>query len=389
MIPILDLKAQYESIKDEINPAIAEVLESTRFILGPNVAAFEEEVAEYLGVGYAVGVASGTDALLLTLRAYGIGPGDEVIVPTYTFFATAEAVSLLGATSTFVDIEPETYCIDVRGIEERITQRTKAIIPVHLYGHPADMDPVLALARKGDLKVIEDNAQAFGAEYKGQKTGSLGDVGCLSFYPSKHLAAYGDGGMVVTNDAQVAAQVRLLRTHGWRRKYYSDTIGYNSRLDELQAAVLRVKLRHVDSWNDRRREIAQAYRKQLTELGVLVPSEASYARHVYHLYVVRVQRRAELQERLQAMGIASAIYYPVPLHLAGAYAQLGHRPGAFPEAERAAEETLALPMYPEMSDEQLAYVVAALRQAPGTVSQGQSAQDSAVESVSDRIGMSL
>jgi len=360
MIPILDLKAQYESIKDEINAAIAEVLESTRFILGPNVAAFEEEVAEYLGVGYAVGVASGTDALLLTLRAYGIGPEDEVIVPAYTFFATAEVVSLLGATPTFVDIDPETYCIDVRGVEERITERTKAIIPVHLYGHPVDMDPILALAGRYGLKVIEDNAQAFGAEYRGRKTGSLGDAGCLSFYPSKNLGGYGDGGMVVTNDAQVAAQIRLLRTHGWRRKYYSDTVGYNSRLDELQAAILRVKLRHVDSWNERRRGIAKVYGKRLTEFGVIIPSEASYARHVYHLYVVRVQRRAELQERFRAMGVASAVYYPVPLHLVGAYAQLGHRPGDFPEAERAAQETLALPMYPEMSDEQVAYVIGAV-----------------------------
>jgi len=360
MIPILDLKAQYESIKHEINAAIAEVLESTRFILGPNVAAFEEEVAEYLGVGYAVGVASGTDALLLTLRAYGIGPGDEVIVPAYTFFATAEVVSLLGATPTFVDIDPETYCIDVRGIEERITEPIKAIIPVHLYGHPADMDPMLALAREYGLKVIEDNAQAFGAEYTGRKTGSLGDAGCLSFYPSKNLGGYGDGGTVVTNDARVAAQVRLLRTHGWRRKYYSETIGYNSRLDELQAAILRVKLRHVDSWNDRRREVAQAYGRRLTEFGVIIPSEASYARHVYHLYVVRVQRRAELQKRLRAMGIASAIYYPVPLHLVGAYVELGHGQGDFPEAERAAQESLALPMFPEMSDEQLAYVVGAV-----------------------------
>jgi len=336
-----------------------------------------------------VGVASGTDALLLTLRAYGVGPGDEVIVPTYTFFATAEVVSLLGAIPAFVDIEPETYCIDVRGIEERVTECTKAIIPVHLYGHPADMDPVLALAGRYGPKVIEDNAQAFGAEYKGRKTGSLGDVGCLSFYPSKNLGAYGDGGMVVTNDAQLAAQVRLLRTHGWRRKYYSDTIGYNSRLDELQAAVLRVKLRQVDSWNERRRGIAKVYGKRLTEFGVIIPSEASYARHVYHLYAVRVQRRAELQERLRAMGIASAVYYPVPLHLVGAYAQLGHRQGDFPEAECAAQDTLALPIYPEMSDEQLAYVVVALRQAPGTVSQGQSAQDSAVESVSAQIELSV
>jgi dTDP-4-amino-4,6-dideoxygalactose transaminase len=339
-IPLFDLVAQYQSIRDEIEQTIQGVLESGVFILGPNVAAFEAEIAAYLGVRYAVGVASGTDALLLTLRAYGVGPGDEVIVPAYTFFATAEVVSQVGATPVFVDIDPRTYCLDVKQLEAKISARTKAIIPVHLYGHPADMAPILELAKKHGLKVIEDNAQALGAEYKGRKTGSLGDAGCLSFFPSKTLGGYGDGGMVVTNDPTLAETVRKLRTHGWRTKYYPEMIGYNSRLDELQAAILRVKLRHLDAWNERRRKIAEQYRALLAGNGIELP-----------------------WERLKAMGIASAVYYPLPLHLVEPYRDLGYGPGAFPEAERAAKETLAIPLYPEMTSDQIETVASGVRDA--------------------------
>jgi dTDP-4-amino-4,6-dideoxygalactose transaminase len=360
-IPLIDLVAQYQSIRDEIDQAIRGVLESGVFILGPNVAAFEEEVAAYLGVRYAVGVASGTDALLLTLRAYGIGSGDEVIVPAYTFFATAEEVSQLGATPVFVDISPQTYCLDASQLEEKITARTKAIIPVHLYGHPAEMAPVLELAKKHGLKVIEDNAQALGAEYRGRKTGSLGDAGCLSFFPSKTLGGYGDGGMVVTDAPTLAETVRKLRTHGWRVKYHPEVIGYNSRLDELQAAILRVKLRHLDAWNERRRKIAEQYRALLVGSGVEVPWEAPYAWHVYHLYVIRVKERKAVQGHLKALGIASAVYYPVPLHLVEPYRDLGYGPGTFPEAERAAEETLAIPLYPEMTGDQIETVASGVK----------------------------
>jgi dTDP-4-amino-4,6-dideoxygalactose transaminase len=361
-IPLIDLIAQYHSIRDEIEQAIRGVLESGVFILGPNVAAFEKEMAAYLGVKYAVGVASGTDALLLTLRAFGIGPGDEVIVPAYTFFATAEVVSQVGATPVFLDIDPRTYCLDVKQLESKITARTKAIIPVHLYGHPADMAPILELAKKHGLKVIEDNAQALGAEYRGRKTGSLGDAGCLSFFPSKNLGGYGDGGMVVTNDPVLAETVRKLRTHGWRTKYYPEVIGHNSRLDELQAAILRVKLRYLDAWNERRRKIAEQYRALLAGNGIELPWEAPYARHVYHLYVIRVKEREAVQDRLKAVGIASAVYYPQPLHLVEPYRDPGYGPGAFPEAERAAGECLALPIYPELTATQQHYVVDAIRE---------------------------
>ena len=362
-IPLIDLVAQYRAIQPEIDEAVHQVLESGRFILGPNVAALEQEVATYLGVKHAVGVASGTDALVLALRALGIGSGDEVIVPTYTFFATVEAVMLAGATPVLVDIEADTYCLDVRQVAERITARTKAVIPVHLYGHPANMTPLLELAQDYGFKVVEDNAQAFGAVYGGRKTGSLGDVGCLSFFPSKNLGAYGDGGMVVTHDDKVAERLRMLRTHGWQRKYYPELMGYNSRLDELQAAILRVKLRHLDGWNDRRRDLARQYEQQLSSLGVGVPYEARSARHVYHLYVIRVKDRDKVQRCLKEAGIASAVYYPQPLHLTEPCRPLGLKEGYFPTAERASQETLAIPLYPEMSEKQLDAVVATLERA--------------------------
>ena len=356
-IPLMDLQAQYRIIQGEMDEAIREVIASGHFILGPNVEMLEREVAEYLGVKHAIGVASGTDALILSLRAIGIGPGDEVIMPAYTFFATAGAVFLVGANPVFVDIHPETYCLDGEQVERRLTSRTKAIIPVHLYGHPADMSFLEELRSSYGLKVIEDNAQAFGAEYLGRKTGSIGDAGCLSFFPSKNLGACGDGGMVVTNDASIAEEVRKLRSHGWRKKYYPEVVGYNSRLDELQAAILRVKLRHVDAWNDRRRSLANHYSTQLSSLGVGVPNQAHYARHVFHLYVVSVREREKVQQLLNKEGIASAVYYPQPVHLSGPCQSLGYVEGDFPVSELASHETLAIPLYPEMSIEQLQNVV--------------------------------
>lgn len=362
-IPLIDLVAQYRSIRQEIDQAIHEVLESGSFILGPRVAALEEAIASYLGVKHAIGVASGTDALVLTLRAYGIGQGDEVILPAYTFFATAEAVSQCGATPVFTDIDPRTYCLDSAQIETRITPRTKAVIPVHLYGHPVDMAPILELARLRGLKVIEDNAQALGAEWRGRKTGSLGDVGCLSFFPSKNLGGYGDGGMVVTDHPTLADTVRKLRTHGWNVKYFPETFGWNSRLDELQAAILRVKLDHLENWNGQRRAIAATYRTLLADTAVQAPWEAPHVKHVYHLYIIRLNERKAVQERLRSLGIASSIYYPLPLHQLEPYRHLGYGPGSFPEAERAACETLAIPLYPEMEDDQVHTVASGIQEA--------------------------
>lgn len=359
-VPLMDLQAQYRTIQGEIDGAIREVMESGHFILGPHVKQLEREVADYLGVGHAVGVASGTDALVLSLRALRIGPGDEVIMPAYTFFATAGAVMLAGATPVFVDIQPDSYCLDGEQVIGRITSKTKAIIPVHLYGHPADMSLLEELRSSYGLKVIEDNAQAFGAGYRGRKTGSMGDAGCLSFFPSKNLGACGDGGMVVTNDASIAEEVRKLRTHGWRKKYYPEVIGYNSRLDELQAAILRVKLRHVDSWNDRRRALANEYSTHLSSLGIRVPFEAAYARHVFHLYIVRVKDREQVQQQLSRQGVASAVYYPQPVHLSEPCRLLGYGEGDFPVSELASNETLAIPLYPEMSEEQLKRVLEAV-----------------------------
>lgn len=352
-IPLLNLQAQYQTIQDEIDAAVLAVLRSGRFILGPNVDAFEREAAAYLGVKHAIGVASGTDALVIALRALGIGPGDEVIVPAYSFFATAGAVLSVGARPVFVDIQPRTYLIDVAQIEAVLTPRAKAILPVHLYGQPADMDEILSLAQKHHLAVIEDNAQAFGAEYKGRKTGALGTIGCFSFFPSKNLGAYGDGGMVTTDDDRLAERMRMLRMHGWKKKYFPEMLGYNSRLDELQAAILRVKLPHVDEWNARRYAHAQTYTRLLSDLGPVPPMEAPHRTHVYHLYVAAFERRDEVQRRLKEAGIAAEVYYPQPLHLAEPCRALGYAPGRFPVAEQASRETLALPLYPEMDAGQI------------------------------------
>jgi dTDP-4-amino-4,6-dideoxygalactose transaminase len=359
-IPLLDLTAQYHSIQSEIDEAITRVLESGQFILGAEVEALESEVAGYLGVKHGIGVASGTDALVLSLRALDIGPDDEVIVPAYTFFATVGAVLSVGATPIFVDIDLDTYCIDTRLIPPSITSRTKAIIPVHLYGQPAAIPSLLEIAEDHGIKLIEDNAQAFGADYDGNKTGSLGDAACLSFFPSKNLGGFGDGGMVVTNGDEIAAQIRMLRTHGWRRKYFPEKLGYNSRLDALQAAVLRVKLSHVDAWNRRRRELGKRYSQSLSSLNVHVPEECEPAHHIYHLYVIRTRDRDKVRRTLSEAGIASGIYYPQPPYLAEPCRSLGYHYGDFSNADQASQETLAIPLFPEMSAKQLDEVVSVL-----------------------------
>jgi dTDP-4-amino-4,6-dideoxygalactose transaminase len=361
MIPLVDLTAQYHAMQQEIDAAVHATLESGHFILGPAVSRLEASIAAYLGVDHAIGLASGTDALVLALRALDIGAGDEVIIPAYTFFATEGTVMSVGARPVFVDIDPTSYEIDVAQIEDRITPRTKAIIPVHLYGQPADMDPILALAQAHSLKVIEDNAQAFGSTYRSRKTGAIGDIGCLSFFPTKNLGAYGDGGMVVTNDPARAERMRMLRTHGWKKKYYSEEVGYNSRLDALQAAILQAKLPFVDAWNERRREIAARYSEHLAPF-VSVPVECEWGRHVYHLYIVRSRRRAELQAFLKEQGIASEVYYPLPPHLSKPCREFGYREGDFPEAERASLETLALPLYPELTTDQQDKVIEAVKE---------------------------
>lgn len=357
MIPLVDLVAQYNTIKLEIDGAIQQVLTSGKFILGTNEKAFEQEVADFLGVKHAIGVASGTDALIIALRAAGIGPGDEVIVPAFSFFATAGAVLTVGAKPVFVDINPTSFLLDSGKIERVVSSHTKAIVPVHLYGQPADMDEIMVLAKRHHLRVIEDNAQAFGAIYKGKRTGSIGDLGCLSFFPSKNLGGYGDGGMVTTNDDSLAEQVRMLRTHGWKKKYFPEMLGYNSRLDEIQAAVLRVKLKYIDEWNSRRREIAHQYSNRLSHKGIAVPIESPDRVHIYHLYIIRTPNREFLKEKLMEQGVASDIYYPQPLHLANPCRKYGWKEGSLPFSEKASFETLALPLYPELTADQIERVI--------------------------------
>ena len=362
-VPILDLKAQYATIKDEVRAAIDSVLENQHFILGPEVKALEKEIAAYCGAKYAVGVASGTDALILGLRACGIGPGDEVIVPSFSFIATADAVSLLGATPVFADIQPDTFNIDPAGIERLITPRTKAIIPVHLYGQSADMDPLMALARAHNLMVLDDTAQAIGATYKGRRVASIGDVGCISFFPSKNLGGYGDGGMVVTNSEEVFRHLISLRAHGSTKKYFSEEQGWNSRLDELQAGILRVKLRHLDHWSSRRRAAADRYDELLRNLpGVTAPARNGFGDHVFHQYTVRVPQRDEVQKQLAALGVTTMVYYPVPMHLQPIYASLGYREGDLPVTEAACKQVLSLPMFPELLPQQSEYVSESLVQ---------------------------
>jgi dTDP-4-amino-4,6-dideoxygalactose transaminase len=360
-IPPLDLKAQWLSVKDEISAAINAVVESQQFILGPQVQALEEEIARYCGAKFAVGVASGTDALLLALHAAGVGPSDEVLLPTFSFIATADSVSLLGAIPVFVDIDPSTFAINPAQLEAKISPRTRAILPVHLYGHPADMDPINAIAQRHHLKVIEDNAQAIGAKYKDRKTGGLGDLGCISFFPSKNLGAYGDGGMIVTNSEAYSKHLRVLRNHGSPQKYFATEQGWNSRLDEIQAAILRVKLRYLDNWGAARRKNASLYTQSLKAIpGVITPVEAPWAEHVYHQYTIRVANRDRIQSALTEQGIGTTVYYPTPMHLQPVFAKLRYREGDLPQAEQAAKEVLSLPIYAELTSEQIHRVVAGI-----------------------------
>lgn len=355
-IPLLDLKAQYNSIQDEIESAVLDVLRSGGYILGPRVEAFERSIAEYCGVEYAIGVANGTDALVLSLDAIGVGPGDEVITTPFTFYATAESISRLGATPVFVDIDPVTYNIAVDQIEAKITPKTKAIIPVHIFGQPAEMDEINAIAKKHGLKVIEDACQAIGAEYRGKKVGSLADAACFSFFPSKNLGGAGDGGIVVTNDKDLADKVRVLRQHGSTRKYYHSMIGYNSRLDALQAAILQVKLKYIDQWTDARRERAPKYNELLAGTDIVTPTELEHVKHVYHLYIIKVPDRAAVEAVLKENGIGHGVYYPVPLHLQDVYQGLGYKPGDLPISEAASTQTMAIPLYAELKAEDMEHI---------------------------------
>ncbi|MFC1683052.1 DegT/DnrJ/EryC1/StrS family aminotransferase [Candidatus Zixiibacteriota bacterium] len=356
-VPLLDLKAQYATIKEELRAAVDEVMENCSFILGPYVQKFEEAVAEYSQTKFAIGVASGTDALLLSLRACQVGPGDEVITTPYSFFATAGVISRLGATPVFVDIDASTYNISPDLIAPKISTRTKAIMPVHLYGQCAEMDPIMALAEEHNIMVVEDAAQAIGAEYRGRKAGNIGHLGCFSFFPSKNLGGLGDGGMVATNDPQLSELVRILRVHGSKPKYYHSIVGYNSRLDALQAAALQVKLNHLDEWTETRREHARIYDERFKDLPVVTPHAETYNRHIYNQYTIRVDNRDGLQEHLKEKGVGTALYYPLPLHLQECYRDLNHRRGDFPESEKAAKETISLPVYPELTREGQEYVV--------------------------------
>jgi dTDP-4-amino-4,6-dideoxygalactose transaminase len=364
MIPLVDLKLQYQLHKAEIDAAMQESAANAAYILGPNVKAFEKEMAPYCDCTVGVGVGNCTDGLHLALRALRIGPGDEVITTPFTFVATTEAIGIVGATPVFVDIVPGTFNIDPAQIEAAITPKTRAILPVHIYGQPCDMDPIMRIARKHGLKVVEDCAQAIGATYKGKKVGSFGDLGCLSFFPSKNLGCFGDGGMVVSNDEEAAGRVEMLRRHGGRIKYHHEEIGLNSRLDDLQAAILRVKFRYLEEWTEARRSHARRYNELLAGIaGITLPAEIPDVRAVYHQYTIRVQDRAAVQAKLKEAGVSSFVYYPVPLHLQEVHAHLGHKVGDFPHSEEAAETCLSLPMFPEMTEEQQQAVAAALRSA--------------------------
>jgi dTDP-4-amino-4,6-dideoxygalactose transaminase len=368
-VPILDLTRQYRSIKDEIDEAVQRVVASGRYVLGEEVQAFEQEVAAFCGVNHAIGVASGTDALLLSLRALGIGQGDKVIVPSFTFFATAGVVHNVGATPVFADIDPDTFNIDPSEIRRRLTQdarlrtQVKAIIPVHLYGQMADMDELMAIAKQYDLSVVEDAAQVIGAEHKGQKAGAVGHLGCFSFYPTKNLGAYGDGGMVITNDEALAGRVRLLRAHGAEPKYYHHMVGVNSRLDALQAAILRVKLPHLSEWSRARQGVADRYDERFSAMGGIAPPVRSSGRtHIFHQYTIRVLdgKREPLRQYLREQGIGTMIYYPRPLHLQECFEGLGYSVGDLPHSEAASEAVLSLPIFPELTEQEQDHVVRAV-----------------------------
>lgn len=390
-IPLIDLKAQMKSLQPEMNQAVLATLEQAQYIIGEQVRRFEQEFASYCGVNHAIGVANGTDALIIALKALGIGEGDEVIVPTFTYFASAEAISFVGATPVFVDVRRDTYNLQVDQIEALITDKTKAILPVHLFGQPCEMDVIMAVANKYQLKVIEDCAQAIGASYKGSPVGSIGDIATFSFFPTKNLGGAGDGGMVVTGSDELATLVRALRTHGgggdgekaYRirhgmpqtdeeqatldntvyniAKYYNYLIGHNSRLDELQAAILRVKFPHLDGWNERRRQIAKRYEQAFADLSLTVPYVLADVVPVYHMYVIQSERRDALANHLAKQGIATGKYYPVPLHRQKAYEELAMDRLAFPVADALSERTLAIPVYPEMTDDQVEEIIQTIR----------------------------
>lgn len=390
-IKLLDLTRQYESIQKDIDTAVSNVIKSGQYIMGPNVKKIESEIAKYLGVKHAISCGNGTDALILSLRALDIGKGDEVITTPFTFFATAESISFVGATPVFVDVDIDTYNIDPTKIEEKITDKTKAIVPVHIFGQPCDMDSINKIAQKYNLKVIEDACQAIGSEYKGQMIGNLSDIACFSFFPTKNLGCAGDGGMIVTNDDELAIICRALSTHGSGAyghkayniinniqedatddngtdntvynplKYYNYLIGQNSRLDELQAAILRIKLRKLDKWNNTRRENARFYNEQLKDTKLVTPFEDENAKHVYHLYILQSENRTELVNHLKEKGIATGVYYPVPLHLQKAYKDLDYKEGDLPNAEHLSRRTFAIPIFPELTDKEKEYIVESLR----------------------------
>ncbi len=363
MIPGFSLTRQNAELEQEVTEAILDVMRGGQFILGENVAKLEKEIADLCEAEYAIGVGNCSDALYLALRACGVGPGDEVITTPFTFFATAGAIAHTGAKPVFCDIDPGTFNIDPSRIEDAITERTKAILPVHLYGQAADMDPINSIAKKYSLYVIEDAAQAIGAKYKGRPVGSLGDIACFSFFPTKNLGAFGDGGMLTTNDPELEERIRMLRVHGSKKKYHHEILGCNSRLDELQAAILRVKLKYLDAWTNTRRALAERYREKLNVAGnaIVLPTEMEWAYHVYHQYTIRVPNRDAVQEELKARGIASTVYYPLSLHLQPVFKDLGYEPGDFPESEKATEEALSLPMFPELEYAEQDRVVEELR----------------------------
>ena len=390
-IPLIDLKAQYESLSDELNKATLEVLSSANYILGKNVIEFEREFAEYIGIKHAISVGNGTDALVITLKAMGIGEGDEVITTPFTFFATAESISAVGATPIFVDVDKNTFNIDAAKIEEKITDKTKAIMPVHIFGQSADMDEINKIAKKYNLLVIEDACQAIGGKYKGRSIGSLGDAACFSFFPTKNLGCAGDGGMIVTNNDDLATIIRALRTHGSGEngqkafnllngyqddimknesgndtvynplKYYNYLIGYNSRLDAIQAAILRVKLKEIDKWNSKRRDIVDLYNKDFKELNLTIPVCNKDNEHVYHMYILQSENRKEILERLKEKGVATGVYYPVPLHLQKVYKNLGYKEGDMPVAEYLSHRTFAIPVYPELNEEEIKYIIESVK----------------------------
>lgn len=360
-VPFLDLKAQYRQIKDEVHSALNKVMENSSFVLGDAVKDFEAVFAHHHEAKHCVAVSSGTSALHMALLAMGIGPGDEVVVPVNTFIATAEAISHCGAKPVFVDMCEEDYCIDPDKIELAITPNTKAVIPVHLYGQPAKMDEIIAITEGHGLMVLEDCAQAHDAEYRGRKVGTFGCAGAFSFYPSKNLGAYGEGGAVVTDNDEIAEKVRMLRNHGQREKHYHKYIGYNCRMDGFQGAVLNVKLRYLDEWIDARRKVAKLY-NELLEGVVTTPKEAEYAKHVYHLYVIRTTERKKLTEYLRSKNISTGIHYPIPIHLQEAYSFMGLKRGSFPKAEMVSDEILSLPIYPEISEKHIRYICSDMKE---------------------------